>query len=92
MSRNLLVCCDGTKPLLLPLTSVPVRVRPCGCPGCSPDLRPPTSALSNGCFLNPEPCPPFPLPPTRPKRDAGTWALQDLNLRPKDYESSALTN
>ena len=54
--------------------------------------RPLTSALSNGCFLNPEPCPPFPLPPTRPKRDAGTWALQDLNLRPKDYESSALTN
>ncbi len=67
MSRNLLVCCDGTKPLLLPLTSVPVRVRPCGCPGCSPDLRPPTSALSKRLFLNPEPCSPLsPCPPRAP--------------------------
>ncbi len=54
--------------------------------------RPLTSALSKRLFLNPEPCPPSPLPPTRPKRGAETWALQDLNLRPKDYESSALTN
>ncbi len=28
----------------------------------------------------------------RPRRGAAEWALQDLNLRPTDYESAALTN
>ncbi len=30
--------------------------------------------------------------PKRPRRGAAEWALQDLNLRPTDYESAALTN
>ena len=30
--------------------------------------------------------------PVRLPAAEGVWALQDLNLRPKDYESSALTN
>ena len=35
--------------------------------------------------------PPTPAP-RRAQDEAGWWAGQDLNLRPVDYESTALTN